>query len=198
MPTITIGHLLPPNFLLAPTAEQPRFTFGYLGSGNPWNVRSIRTLDQELVNSRDIDWLLAGSILKQPLHLKSLPFPLGHVNKLEEFYSAVRCVINPMSGGTGLKIKTVEALSYGRPIIGTVDAFVGLPTRHAAHRLEGIVECAAMMRAYVSNSSLREEIALASRVLYFAYALEIGRGIDRLSETVERGIKASGISAEQG
>lgn len=184
VPAITIGHLMEPHFLLTPPTEPPRFTFGYLGSGNPWNVRSIQLLDEDLASGQNIDWLLAGGILKQPLALKSSPYLLGFVKELKDFYSIVHCVINPMSGGTGLKIKTVEALSFGKPVIGTVDAFVGLPTRHPAHQLSSIADCAAMMRQYAASPALREEIGEASRTLYFAYALEIGRGLDQLTEMI--------------
>jgi len=187
VPAMTIGHLLPPQFLLAPAASAARFTFGYLGSANPWNIRSILALDEELAQDAGLDWLLAGSILKQKLTFKSTPFLLGFVKTLESFYSAIRCVINPMRGGTGLKIKTVEALSYGLPIIGTLDAFVGLPTRHPAHQLESIAACAAMMRAYAASADLREELALASRTLYFEYALEISQGLNRLCEIITHG-----------
>ncbi|MBB5372752.1 glycosyltransferase [Acidocella aromatica] len=184
VPAMTIGHLMEPRFLIAPQTEAPRFMFGYLGSGNPWNVRSIQILDEDLAAGQGVDWLLAGGILKQPLALKSAPYLLGFVKELKEFYAAIRCVINPMSGGTGLKIKTVEALSFGKPVIGTVDAFVGLPTRHPAHQLSSIADCAAMMRHYAASPALREEIDEASRTLYFAYALEIGRELDKLSETI--------------
>ena len=184
---MTIGHLMAPHFFMAPPAEPPRFMFGYLGSGNPWNARSIQILDGELTSGPGVDWLLAGSILKQPLALKSSPYLLGFVKELKDFYPNVHCVINPMSGGTGLKIKTVEALSFGKPVIGTVDAFVGLPTRHEAHQLTSIAACAAMMRKYATSPSLREEIDFASRTLYFAYALQIGKGIDMLREVIENG-----------
>lgn len=193
VPVMTIGHLMEPHFLLHPRTETPRFTFGYLGSGNPWNVRSVQALDEELAAGGGPDWLLAGGILKQqPLYLKSCPYLLGFVKRLEEFYSAVECVINPMSGGTGLKIKTVEALSYGKPIIGTVDAFVGLPVRHEAHRLASIADCAQMMRDYANSPALREEVNVASRALYFTYALEIGKGVERLSETIRAGAISHG------
>ena len=188
VPVMTIGHLMEPHFLLAPQTEPPRFLFGYLGSGNPWNVRSIQMLDEELAAGPGVNWLLAGGILKQPLALKSSPYPLGFVKELKDFYANVHCVINPMSGGTGLKIKTVEALSFGKPVLGTVDAFVGLPTRHEAHQLPDAAACAAMMRKYAASPTLREEIDAASRTLYFAYALEIGRGLGDFAKLINENL----------
>ncbi|MFC7608249.1 glycosyltransferase [Teichococcus aestuarii] len=188
VPAMVIGHLMPPRFLMEPSHKPPRFTFGYLGSGNPWNIRSIQALDDALASGPAMDWMLAGSILKQPLTLKTSPYRFGFVKELKDFYNDVQCVINPMLGGTGLKIKTVEALSYGRPVIGTVDAFIGLPVQHEAHKLQSVEACAEMMCEYTKNSSLQEEIELASRALYFSYALNISRGIDLLGQAIERGV----------
>ncbi|MCC7124479.1 MAG: glycosyltransferase [Acidobacteria bacterium] len=43
---------------------------------------------------------------------------LGHVADLAPEYARARAVINPAVAGTGLKIKTVEALAHLRPVIG--------------------------------------------------------------------------------
>jgi SAM-dependent methyltransferase len=42
---------------------------------------------------------------------------LGRVDKLDDAYARARVVINPALAGTGLKIKTLEALSHLRPIV---------------------------------------------------------------------------------
>jgi hypothetical protein len=42
---------------------------------------------------------------------------LGRVDALDEHYASCRLAINPAIAGTGLKIKTVEALAHLRPIV---------------------------------------------------------------------------------
>ena len=42
---------------------------------------------------------------------------LGRIDDLDTAYAQARVVINPAVAGTGLKIKTVEALCYSRPIV---------------------------------------------------------------------------------
>ncbi len=42
---------------------------------------------------------------------------LGHVESLNEFYEKCSIVINSTAAGTGLKIKTVEALAHGRRVV---------------------------------------------------------------------------------
>lgn len=50
----------------------------------------------------------------------------GFVDDLEPFYSNADFVINPVRLGSGMKTKTIEALMYGKTVIGTKAAFVGM------------------------------------------------------------------------
>ena len=43
----------------------------------------------------------------------------GHVPDLRSFYQGARCVIVPLRFGSGVKIKTMEALQYGVPVVAT-------------------------------------------------------------------------------
>jgi glycosyltransferase involved in cell wall biosynthesis len=52
---------------------------------------------------------------------------VGPVADLTPYYRAARCVIAPMVSGSGISIKTIEALSLGKPIVGTSKAFRGMP-----------------------------------------------------------------------
>ena len=47
------------------------------------------------------------------------------VENLADYYNKSRVAICPMLEGTGIKIKVVEALSYGLPVIGTEKAIDG-------------------------------------------------------------------------
>jgi glycosyltransferase involved in cell wall biosynthesis len=52
---------------------------------------------------------------------------LGHKERLEEEYGQAAVVINPAWIGTGLKIKTVEALARGKALVTTPKGIEGLP-----------------------------------------------------------------------
>ncbi len=52
---------------------------------------------------------------------------VGPVAELAPFYRATRSVFAPMVSGTGVSIKTIEALALGKPFIGTSKAFRGMP-----------------------------------------------------------------------
>jgi hypothetical protein len=103
------------------TSEPRPLTFGYLGSGNDWNVLSVNDLLQQL-DTRNAAFLhpivVAGGVTKSVRDFPAV-VKLGFVQELHTFYDAIDIAINPMLGGTGLKIKTVEPLSYGRPVLTT-------------------------------------------------------------------------------
>lgn len=52
---------------------------------------------------------------------------VGEVADLIPSYRAARCVIAPMVSGSGISIKTIEALALGKPFVGTSKAFRGMP-----------------------------------------------------------------------
>ena len=49
------------------------------------------------------------------------------IGELRSTYRAARCVIAPMVSGTGISIKTIEALALGKPFVGTSKAYRGMP-----------------------------------------------------------------------
>lgn len=51
----------------------------------------------------------------------------GQVKDLLPYYANAECVIEPIFSGSGLKTKTIEALKYGKYIIGSEEAFEGIP-----------------------------------------------------------------------
>jgi polysaccharide biosynthesis protein PslH len=178
---LTLGHAPPPRFLTEPDDATPRAPFGYLGSANPWNVASVRALDAALVGT-GLGWLLAGTILRRrELRLASRPQILDPLPDAAAFYRAVGCVVNPMAGGTGLKIKTVEALLHGRPVLGTADAFLGLPAEHPAHLASDVSALVALMREHAASATFRAEVARASRLLALRYAAEVAVQHDALA-----------------
>lgn len=183
--TITVGHPMEPQFLLQRgTRREPFFTFGYIGSGNPFNVASIAALDRAIVASGTASWTVAGSISERLPHLASHPYRMGLVDRLSQFYENVECVLNPMVGGTGLKIKTIEALAYGCPIIGTRDAFEGVEVNHPFHQLTGVEEVAEAMRAYQSSDTLRRELQEETYRVFTRYMAGASREYDHLADLV--------------
>jgi hypothetical protein len=103
-------------------------TFGYLGSGNDWNILSMADFLGRL-QARGVPFphpiVVAGGVCRHVREMAGV-IKLGFVQELHTFYDAIDIALNPMVGGTGLKIKTVEPLSYGRPVLTTLPGAQGL------------------------------------------------------------------------
>ncbi len=51
---------------------------------------------------------------------------LGRVEDVADFYRQCVCTVNPMRGGTGLKIKTLESLAHGCSVLTSPSGAEGL------------------------------------------------------------------------
>ena len=58
-----------------------------------------------------------GSVARSIQYPDSKVHFAGVVEDLAAYYRDARVVINPSVAGTGLKVKTVESIAYGRPIV---------------------------------------------------------------------------------
>ncbi|ACA18354.1 conserved hypothetical protein [Methylobacterium sp. 4-46] len=182
---LTVGHPLALDFLLEEAGTERPLPFGYFASGNPWNKRSALALDAALATRPFRNWAIAGTICDSRLRLRTAPLELGRVAHPREFYDHVDCVVNPMIGGTGLKIKTIEALSHGRSVIGTTAAFEGLRPAHPFHRFASAEALAEGMQDLARDPALRDEVARASRTLAVAYAGAVAAQFDMLIASIE-------------
>lgn len=109
------------------TGNRP-LTFGYLGSGNDWNILSMAEF-LSMMQARGVPFphpiVVAGGVCRHVREGTGV-IKLGFVQELHTFYDAIDIALNPMVGGTGLKIKTVEPLCYGKPVLTTLPGAQGL------------------------------------------------------------------------
>jgi len=175
-PVRTLGHLpADPRPPLPPRSPDGWLTLGWIGSANPLNTRALRRLLEALppaeIAAAGAELVLAGG---GAAALGLTPGPglrlLGPVADADALYAAVDLVLNPHEGGTGLKIKTVEALARGRPVLGTADAFAGLPATEPFHTAPDAPALAAQIRRALREPEYRARIAAASAQLYASYA----------------------------
>jgi len=109
---------------------------GFVGGLNQLNINCIRSF---IANTRDLFAQkvaplvikIGGSVCEAIEDLAEEPHVrlLGRYDEPREFYSECDVIINPMLRSTGLKIKTVEAVSLGMPLLSTAHASEGLPDR---------------------------------------------------------------------
>ncbi|MEO5684454.1 MAG: glycosyltransferase family 4 protein [Chitinophagaceae bacterium] len=93
-----------------------------IASGNPYNIEGINWFLQEvypLLKKNNIKIAVAGNICNKFSFEGPGIIKLGFVDDVTALYSAARCTICPLKRGSGMKIKVVESLSYGIPVVST-------------------------------------------------------------------------------
>lgn len=128
-----LPHLLPENYpqVTTPLSER-RWDVFFIGFNNPFNEEGLHWfLDKvyPLLN-KELKILLVGSVTK------TIDIKYGNVDiisfapNLEEIYNQVKVTVCPMFRGTGMKIKVVEAMAKGVPIVCNERGVDGLPDKY--------------------------------------------------------------------
>jgi glycosyltransferase involved in cell wall biosynthesis len=121
-PVITVPHTYPQG---RPRAASPQpGTVLYVGSSNPFNVHGLQQFlahawEHILERVPDASLRVVGSVPPVPAVEDRRVVHVGRVSddQLLVEYQTAHVVINPQVAGTGLKIKCVEALSAGCPLV---------------------------------------------------------------------------------
>lgn len=163
--------LLLPDFAEMRSFQAPRRleAIGFLGHGNDANLLSIGRFAGLWSRQWQPSWprlVIAGEVCQ------SLPADIGpgislrgYVERIEDFYDAVDLVVAPILFGTGLKMKVLEAFSYGSPVVGTRQAFEGIETdvlEHQFYHLEGMLEH--VVKISEDAAALKELCARSTKV----------------------------------
>lgn len=103
---------------------------GFLGSMTWWpNVDAyehLRATWAPLLHQQGWEVIVAGygseGLTASP-HIRNI----GTVKDIAEFYEQVDCTLAPVRFGGGMKVKVIESLFYGRPVVASRIALEGLP-----------------------------------------------------------------------
>ena len=105
-------------------------TILFISRGHPFDVAGLEWFARE-VFPKMASWLkpeqvvVAGMIKDVMVNRPPFTF-LGRVADLAPLYAHTRAVIAPLHEGTGLKIKVVEGLGFGRALVATPFAALGV------------------------------------------------------------------------
>ena len=165
---------------------------GFIGSGNAMNVKGIRDFLKHAwpLLQRDVPNVklrIGGKVCASvPKGIRGVE-TLGGVEELADFYRECQVIINPVAPGTGLKIKTVEAIAHGLPVVTWPLGVEGVPSplMQFCHVVTDWYDFYAQVRELVSSTSLgpdasRAQREVASKVLSAeaVYAM-LGEEVDR-------------------
>ncbi len=152
------------------TDDQRKLSFGILASNNPANCNAITNFinDVWLPNysaTQNIQLTIAGSVCtglesNRP-KIKSIVWA-PELNSTERFYRHIDVVVNPIEFGAGLKIKNVEAIAYGKPLITTSHGATGFI--EAPHASILVVDAPERWRAAIERLSDLAEITCTGKL----------------------------------
>lgn len=142
----------------------------FLSSDNEFNrVAIIDFIENVFIEIRKMDTsvsLIIGGKICDFLHSKLLPTGIklcGIVDNAESFYKLSDIVINPTFSGTGLKIKTFEAISYGKVVIAHKHSSEGIFRKEKAplYIYESPEEAIMLLKEVLAYKISRKENQLA-------------------------------------
>lgn len=83
-----------------------------------WFIKDIFPMVKEKVPACKL--LVAGRVCDKIEKMKTEDIELlGSVKEVDSVYGICRVVINPVRAGTGLNIKSIEAIAHGKPLVAT-------------------------------------------------------------------------------
>ncbi|GCD90657.1 glycosyltransferase family 4 protein [Nocardioides sp. LS1] len=104
---------------------------GFIGNfyygPNVYSLRDFLTRHSALLSNPKFEIVVAGYGSEIT---KTWGFPItvmGPVDEVAEFYGNIDAAVVPITHGSGIKIKAIEALAHGVPVFGTAHVRDGLP-----------------------------------------------------------------------
>ena len=128
-PVRVVGHLAAPVEITAsgPPARAMLFVGGSMGinlHGMTWFIQQVLPVVRRQVPDAEL-WLVGGiatRVRRPPPGVRRF----GYVEAVGDLYRRAAVVVNPQLFGTGLSIKSVDALLHGRPLVTTASGARGL------------------------------------------------------------------------
>lgn len=167
-----------------------KFTAFFIGSMHKPNIDIVKFIISELSpKCRHIDFLIAGQCGKDfnNIYKKNVKI-LGEIDdsKKRKILSQVNIAVNPAFFGTGTKIKTLEFLSAGIPLISTDVGVKGMRLINGTHYIHATHDNFSQVLNKVSeNTSLLERVSKnGQRYVHQLYAWKT------IAEKVQKQINA--------
>jgi|OpeIllAssembly_1097287.scaffolds.fasta_scaffold58358_1 glycosyltransferase involved in cell wall biosynthesis len=127
---ITVGHVSRNQKISDRIPDNNMILF--VGSNNKANIHGLEWFITKIFPKvreaiPDVSLVVVGKCADNIHPIDGIEL-VGKVDDLSNFYTRSKLVINPVQFGSGLKIKSVEAVSFGCPLITTSEGAIGLET----------------------------------------------------------------------
>lgn len=156
----------------------------YVASDNPYNKVSARWFFDNVYPLLDesISIKLVGKICNHVGNYPNVDKSI-FVEDLTECYAHSRIALCPMLQGTGIKLKVLEAMSFGLPIVCNLRGIDGLPNKinNGCLVTDNAAVFAQNIQLLLSDQNLYRKVQDESRKLYSSYFL-LEHRIEQLEE----------------
>ncbi|MBW4360786.1 glycosyltransferase [Flavobacterium taihuense] len=125
---ITLSHIIENN--LTEKGVEKKYDLIYVASSNSHNVSAANWFFKEVfpLLSKEINIVVIGKVcdyIQDDENIVKIRF----AENLNDYYLQSKVAICPMLSGTGLKIKVIEALSFGLPIVCNTRGVDGMSSK---------------------------------------------------------------------
>ncbi len=161
---INVGVDFPPTDV-GPPSRAPNILFvAHLNQMNVKGISDFLRFAWPLVKTAipDTQFVVVGKIGETITSRDRQIKIVGAVDSLEPYYRDARVVVNPAVAGTGLKIKTLEAIAYFRPVVAWPNGVDGIspPMRDLCRVAENWYDFAEQTIALLKDGEQRTESGL--------------------------------------
>ncbi|MFD2250241.1 glycosyltransferase involved in cell wall biosynthesis/SAM-dependent methyltransferase [Pseudochelatococcus lubricantis] len=166
------------SFKAPPPAAKLRV--GYIGSGNYVNehnlIAYLEAWRESPLLQEGAELLIGGGVSLSlayyaPAELLAATRPrmLGRMDHVARLFEMCDVVINPERGGTGIKIKTLEAMAHGCAVMTTVAGGTGIGSASRFHSAAEVRDLARLTEDLVVDRGLLDTVRQDTAIAYEAY-----------------------------
>lgn len=161
-PVYTLGHTVD---IIPNSVRTARKRAVCVGAGSEANIHGVADLVADILPRVQVavpgfELVLAGKVCD---YVPDAPgcMKLGEIDDLRQAYDAADIAVNPVRVGTGLKIKSIEALGRGKPLVTTAIGAEGLEEAigKGIFIAESPAEYAEFISRLISDPSLYQKAA---------------------------------------
>jgi len=107
--------------------EKKVYDILFIGFDNLSNRNGLKWFFEHVypLLNKDLKILIAGQIFKSVPHFPNVSC-VEYFEDIGEAYARSKITVNPMRDGTGMKVKLIESMSYGIPVVNTSHGLCGL------------------------------------------------------------------------
>lgn len=145
VPVITVPFCLKPQTVQGSEFEPPgTLSLFHIGAMD-WspNLEGVRWFLREVIpllshTEQPVELHLAGKAMPEEFSSGLPPFVINHgtVPSSSEFIGRHHVLVVPLFSGSGIRIKTLEAMAAGKVVISTSKGIQGIPARNGEHYLK--------------------------------------------------------------